>query len=78
MKFKPTIDLWTPGVIDSLHNGSLRLQPGQWVRCGNSRSSRFAGCTLRTIVASHPQRGGTVPLDYFRAHRAYALSIGSY
>jgi len=77
MRFQSTIDLWADGVIDALHSGALRLQPGQWVRCGNARASRFAGVTPRSIVATHPRGEEGVCLQTFKAHRAYALSIGS-
>lgn len=31
-----TIDLWATGVQDDIASGKLKLQPGQWCRCGNS------------------------------------------
>jgi hypothetical protein len=77
MRYRPTVDLWEPGVIDSILTGSLRLQPGQWVTCGNTRRSRFAGASSRTIVATHPRGEEGVCPETFRAHRTYALSIGS-
>jgi hypothetical protein len=78
MRYVPTIDLWAPGIITALHDGQLHLQPGQWVRCGKSSPpSRFAGVTPRTVVATHPQGKRGVPPSLFRAHRDYAISIGS-
>jgi len=55
MKYLPTIDLWSSGIIDALHSGALRLQRGQWVRCGQERPSRFVRATPASIWAIHPQ-----------------------
>lgn len=55
MKFLPTIDLWAPGMITALHNGQLKLQKGQWVKCGPGPCSRFIRATKRTIYAIHPE-----------------------
>jgi len=42
MRFLPTIDLWANGVTVALRAGQLRLQRGQWVRCGTEgEPSRF-------------------------------------
>lgn len=57
MKYLPTIDLWSNGIIDALHSGALRLQRGQWVRCGQERPSRFVRATPASIWAIHPQPG---------------------
>jgi len=59
MKYLPTINLWEPGVGTAVATGHLRLQPGQWVRCGNSRPSRIVRDAgpggRRTVWAIHPQ-----------------------
>ena len=57
MKYLPTIDLWSSGIIDALHTGALKLQRGQWVRCGQERPSRFVRATPASIWAIHPQPG---------------------
>ncbi len=41
MKYVSTIDVWQPGIIEDLLNGKLKLQCGQWIKCGKGRSSRF-------------------------------------
>ena len=41
MRFKKAFNVWEPGVQDSIMNGTLKLQRGQWVRCGDSKPSRF-------------------------------------
>ena len=59
MKYLPALNLWDPAIGRAVATGRLRLQPGQWVRCGNSRPSRIvrdAGTGgHRSIWAIHPQ-----------------------
>lgn len=57
MKFQKTIDLWADGVVDALEKGNLRLQKGQWIRCGQAAKSRFVQVkpVSRTIHAVHPK-----------------------
>ena len=55
MKYLPTINLWSDGMIDALLSGQLRLQRGQWVRCGSTKPSRFFGVTTTgSIWCAHP------------------------
>jgi hypothetical protein len=54
MKFTPILDLWDNGVQDALYSGALRLQRGQWVKCGQaSRPSRFVRATKSSIWCVH-------------------------
>lgn len=53
MKFLPTIDLWATGIQQALTTGALKLQRGQWVRCGNGKPSRFVRATSTSIWAVH-------------------------
>ena len=55
MKYLPTIQLWDNGMTTALSRGQLRLQTGQWVRCGpNAKPSRFVGVTASGIIwAAH-------------------------
>jgi len=55
MKYLPTIDLWAAGMTEALYSGALRLQRGQWVRCGQAKPSRFVRATRSSIWAVHPQ-----------------------
>lgn len=58
MKFLPNINLWDNAIHSALVNGQLKLQPGQWVYCGNSKPSRFVGMRGNsTIWAVHPEDG---------------------
>ena len=54
MKFAPILDLYDSGVQDALCSGTLRLQRGQWVKCGKaSRPSRFVRATKSSIWCVH-------------------------
>jgi len=74
-QFLPTIDLWNPGIQTALMSGQLQLIPGQWVRCGGDRPSRFCGVTDNgTIVAVHPSGHPTKPkvsMENFKAKMSY-------
>lgn len=41
MKYQKTIDLWNPTISQAVHNGTMKLQRGQWVKCGEGALSRF-------------------------------------
>jgi hypothetical protein len=57
MKYLLTIDLWNPAVNYAVRTGQLKLQTGQWVKCGNEKKSRFVCVKPKsgTIWASHWQ-----------------------
>ena len=55
MRFLPVIDLWNPGIHEAVFNGQLKLQCGQWVRCGSNQLSRFVRFTGGSIWAAHPE-----------------------
>ena len=59
MKYLPPIDLWDRAVNTALRNGQLKLQRGQWVKCGDEKCSRFVGMRGDTIIAAHPDGTGT-------------------
>lgn len=69
MKFLPAINLWADGIIEALRSGQLKLNPGQWVRCGEkSKCSRFIGVTSGgTIWLEHPSSGEKVDFLSFRS-----------
>ena len=55
MQYLPTVDLWSPAINAAVRTGQLRLLPGQWVRCGQSRPSRWVGVTRGgSLWAVHP------------------------
>lgn len=72
MAFQKTIDLWTPGVQEALLDGSLTLQPGQWVKCGPGHAGRYVGITRgRTICVAHWQ--GSAAKTLMRYHDLRSL-----
>ena len=53
VKFIPIINVWEAGVQNSIMDGVLRLQVGQWVRCGDSSPSRFVKATRGSLWVVH-------------------------
>lgn len=55
MRYVETINVYAPGILTLMHEGALRLQPGQWIACGTgSPKSRFSHVTAaKVIVAFH-------------------------
>lgn len=43
MKFRKTVDLWDTQTQDAIRAGSIKLQSGQWVQCGEGHKARFVG-----------------------------------
>lgn len=67
MKFLPTVNLWDAATQAAVLNGTLRLQCGQWVRCGSERPSRFVRTTGTSIWAAHWQGSPAATRARFRA-----------
>ena len=68
MRFRKTLNLWQPGALEDLRSGRLRLQVGQWVRCGPQRPSRFVAVKRTGVVwAVHPEGDRGVTNARFRA-----------
>ena len=58
MKFQKSINLWADGVTTAITNGTMKIQRGNWVHCGDDAThpSRFVGVTAGgTIWAAHWQ-----------------------
>lgn len=56
MKFQKPLNLWEPGVQEKILAGSIKLQTGQWLKCGNTdRLCRFVSHNGRTINVVHWQ-----------------------
>ena len=55
MKFLPVIDLWKSGIQEAIQRGNLKLQRGQWIKCGNDKPSRYFGLSKGGCIwAIHP------------------------
>ena len=53
-KFIKPIDLWAEGVQQQILGGKIKLQCGQWVKCGSGKYSRFVCVTGKTLNVVHP------------------------
>ena len=67
MKYTKTIDLWTPSTQEDILNGSLKLQAGQWVRCGSDRLSRFVRISGNSLWVAHPQGTAKATRERFQS-----------
>ena len=69
MKYLPTIDLWNPAFESAIRHGQLKIQVGQWLKCGNEKKSRFVGKSPHsgTIWAAHWQGNGSDTLKRFKS-----------
>ena len=64
MKFIKPIDLWTHG--EAVLKGQIKLQRGQWVKCGNDMA-RFVGISKgRTLWVAHNQGNSKDTLQRFK------------
>ena len=70
-RFVKAPDLWDAATRAALDAGTLRLQPGQWIKCGPGHLSRFYRHNPATghVVAFH----GPAPMAT-RKLRAYLAS----
>lgn len=57
MKYQPMLNIWNSQIQDDVLSGKLKLQRGQWLRCGNStKPCRFIGVNIgRSIDVVHWQ-----------------------
>lgn len=56
-KYRPVVDLWDVDTVAAIEAGRIRLQRGQFVRCGSGGPlSRFVGYNGRSFNVVH---GGT-------------------
>ena len=62
MRYLPILDVWDKAIGEAIRLGQLKLQKGQWIKCGaKAKPSRFV---LRkasgSIWAVHPDGSGKV------------------
>ena len=55
MRYIATLDIWKPSIQDAIKSGQIKLQRGQWLRCGNSKHRcRYVGLLGdRSIWVTH-------------------------
>ena len=69
MKFQKSVNVWADGVTTAITEGTLKLQRGQWVRCGeNARHpARFVGVTAGgSIWIAHWQGNSAATVKRFK------------
>jgi hypothetical protein len=72
MKYLPTINLWETGIQEAILCGQLKLQCGQWVKCGGGKPSRFVKAKKHSLWVAHPQGSPQATRDRFNSLRSIA------
>lgn len=70
MKFQKSVNVWADGVTTAISSGTLKLQRGQWVRCGENAThpARFVGVTAGgSIWIAHWQGNSADTVKRFNA-----------
>ena len=61
MKYLPTLNLWNPAIYAAIRNGQLKIQCGQWVKCGeDAKPARWVAlrpCKTMWVAHSEGDRG---------------------
>lgn len=72
MKFTKTLNLWAPGVQEKILSGSIKLQAGQWLECGENaaRKCRYIGHNGRTINVVHWQGSAQATSELYAMRRS--------
>lgn len=66
MTYLPTIDLWNTATHNAVTSGQIKLQVGQWIRCGSDHLSRFVKVTdSGSIWAVHPRGAAGIKTQEF-------------
>lgn len=67
MLFLPTVNLWNAAIQAAVISGQLKLQVGQWVQCGPTRSRFVCVRPSGAIWCVHPDNPqGIVRMPRFR------------
>lgn len=74
-----TPNVWDPVIHSALTNGALRLQPGQWVRCGadNDHAAIWVGINPRSKVMYVAHWKGSRAATLRQYHNLKAAVAGS-
>jgi hypothetical protein len=65
MKYIKAVDLWDAQTQEAILVGKVKLQRGQWVKCGSSKLSRYVKTTGRSLWIAHPQENAKATLARF-------------
>lgn len=66
MKYVKVVDLWDAKMQDAILAGKVKLQKGQWVKCGSNKLSRYIKTTGRSLWVAHPQKNSKDTLERFK------------
>ena len=57
MKYRKPLNLWATGVQEQILSGAIKIQTGQWLKCGNApdKLCRYVSHNGRTINVTHWQ-----------------------
>ena len=59
-RYMDTVNLWDHNTAYMVRTGQIKLQAGQWVKCGQEKPSRFVKLEdSGVVIAAHPQDGST-------------------
>ena len=67
MKYTKVIDLWENDNADKLRTGEIRLQSGQWVKCGPGPLSVYHSVRGASIYCFH----GETPTAAFNKYKQF-------
>jgi hypothetical protein len=65
MKYLPTLDLWNNAIQQAVISGQIKLQCGQWVKCGGGKPSRFVRSTGSSLWVAHSQGNAKATQERF-------------
>ena len=66
MRYIKTVDMWDGEASQLVRAGELKLQRGQWIRCGTDNLSRFVRMLpCGTIHAAHWSGSGAARQERF-------------
>jgi len=70
MKYISTLDIWSPQIQEAIVSGQIKLQRGQWLRCGSTgKRCRFVGITGGgTVHVIHWQGSSSETNRVFMSH----------
>jgi len=66
MRYVKTLNIWNSVVLNNILSGAIKLQRGQWLRCGSKgKRCRYVGHSILTIDVVHWQGDGSTTYKKF-------------
>jgi hypothetical protein len=67
MKYLPTVNLWDNTTQEAIKSGQIKLQVGQWCRCGTEgKRCRYVSHTKNSINVVHWQGSSKLTNELFK------------